>query len=152
MTQNKTFVFFTVGIIALVIGIFIGTNLVSPQLAPANTEQEGQVVLMGTPGIFPSNKNPVLKTNYFGNVGAIGRIKYVQPNFINIQQTPIQRACFGMTYLDSNKGVINVTGLGVASNLCIAERDNGMVIEVLKIVPLIINQKGRTVITAPQIT
>jgi hypothetical protein len=155
MAQNNTFAFIVVGLIALALGIFV-SPLFSPNLAPASvtnastsSEQEGQVILMGTPGIYPDG-DPILKTNYFSTIGGIvGKIKYIQPDFINIQPSPvIQRACFKMTYLDKNKVIIN--GSGAAQTLCLYEGDNGFALEVLKI-SILSNGTGRAIVTAPQI-
>lgn len=154
--KNNLFTFFVVAIIALGIGLFLGTKMVSPQLAPSTfsvEEQQGQVVLMGTPGFFP-DRDPLLRTNFFAaGSGAISRIAYVKPDFQNVIQTPVQRACFVMTYLDRNKLIVNVTGLGVANTLCLNEGDNGFVLEVLELnlLPAGNQTNARAIVTAPQI-
>jgi len=149
MNQNKTFTLIVIVVIALIAGIFIG-NITNPSLAPAkgtytpNIEAEGQVVLMGTSGIFPDG-DPVLKTNYYS--GTI--ISYIKPDFQNILNN---RACFAMTYIDKDGKVIPLSRLppGVAPSICVGEGDNGFSLEVLKLSSLT-STTGRVVVTAPQI-
>ncbi len=154
--KNKLFSFVVVAIVALAIGLFIGTKMVSPQLAPSSLEQEGQVVLMGTPGIFP-DKDPILKTNFYANSpGAVGRIRYIQPDLTSISQTSTLnfRGCFSISYLDNNKKVIPLSTLGglLGSGLCIGPGDSGFVLDVLKVSPGSPATTGRVIVTASQIT
>lgn len=155
--KNKLFSFFVIAIVALGVGLFLGTKMVSPQLAPSTfsaEEQQGQVVLMGTPGIFP-DKDPLLRTNYFStSSGATSRIAYVQPDFTSITTVgTTNRACFNMVYLDRNKVVIPSSTIPtVATSLCVGISDTGMVLEALKITQGSPSTTGRAIVTAAQIT
>lgn len=147
-------------IVTLVVGFFAGSNLGIAQLAPpdlpGNTDdgnnqfnnQQGQVVLMGTPGIFPDN-DPILRTDFFRNHGNadVRSIRYIQPNMTRIESNT-SRACFDMKYYNGQK--IRVSPDGVATSLCLGIKDNAFVIEVLKLSELPENQ-GRAIISAPRV-
>ena len=158
MTQNKIFSFLVIGIIALALGIFIGAKIVSPKLAPLGAgpatispaeDPQGQVVLVGTKGIYPDNKNIILRTDYYSNqgVGYIG-INFTDVQVTNYTQVPL-RACFGLKYYNPSKVLLNPQP-PIGTGICLGPGDSGFAIEVLK-VSQALPGTGRATIVAPKI-
>ena len=142
-------------VVTALAGVFGAFLLVSPAGAQSAendsaAETEGQVMLLGTPGIFPDG-SPLLSTSYYKSAGPpLSRIQYVQAVMAGFDYsgTTGPRACFELNYFDRDR--VQIFPPGAGTSLCINSGDVGFVIQVLGSYPLSA-QQGRAIIAAPMV-